>query len=87
MMWQSEFGTADYRHHVHVLASESVCMTWKHPNGWVMQVYPYGCIKAQNPSASTLVEGHDIRGTPGLLQALASRPGAFITLGNVAKSV
>ena len=64
-----------------------VCMTCKHLKGWVTQVYPYGCIEAQNPSASTHVEGHDIRGTAALLQALANRPGAFITLGNVAKSV
>lgn len=86
-MWQSDFRIAKYVYHVHMHASDSVCMTWKHLNDWVTQVYPYGCIEAQNASARTLVEGHDIRGTPALLQALASRPGAFITLGNVAKSV
>ena len=87
MNMQCDFSTADYRRHNHVHASDLICMTWKHLKSWVAQVYPYGCIEAQNPSASTLVEGHDIRGTPALLQALASRPGAFITLGKVAKSV
>ena len=32
-MWQSDLSTAKYLHHIHMHASDSVCMIWKHLNG------------------------------------------------------
>jgi len=44
------------------------------------QVYPYGRVGAPGGDAGALVEGHDLRGTQALLQAVACRPGAFVSL-------
>jgi hypothetical protein len=50
------------------------------PKELTPQVYPYGRVGAPGGDAGTLVEGHDLRGTQALLQAVACRPGAFVSL-------
>ncbi|KAK9843490.1 hypothetical protein WJX81_005667 [Elliptochloris bilobata] len=51
------------------------------------KVYPYGWVEALDGSAGALVDGHDLRGTPAHLQAVASRPGAIVSLGCAAKAL
>jgi len=51
------------------------------PHAWPQpQVYPYGRVGTPGGDAGALVEGHDLRGTQALLQAVACRPGAFVSL-------